>query len=233
MNTDILFCDYYKQWIDTYKRGAIRDATLKKYQSAYQWLLKLVPDIKLADLDRIKYQNLLNEYAETHERQTVIDFNRYLKSAILDAFDEGLISRDPTRKVVVKGCKSRPKKVKYLSQFELQLLIKDLDLRDKINWDYMIFLIIKTGIRFSEALGLTPADFDFQKQLISINKTWDYKDCHGFIDTKTDSSVRKVQIDWSTATKFAKLIENMDVNRPIFVQDDKNVYNSTNCVYKK
>ena len=43
------------------------------------------------------------------------------------AFDDNLIGRDPTRKVVIKGCEPREKKIKYLSQFELQLLLKDLD----------------------------------------------------------------------------------------------------------
>jgi len=227
MTDDMLFCDYYKSWIDIYKKDAVTNATLKKYQSAYQWLLELIPDMKLKDLNRVNYQTLLNNYAVSHEKQTVIDFNRYLKSAILDALDDGLIDKDPTRKVVIKGCKPRDKKIKYLSQFELQLLVKDLDLQGKLNWDYLIFLVIKTGIRFSEALGLTSDDFDFQKQMISINKTWDYKDGTGFVQTKTKSSIRKIPIDWSTATKFAELIKDMDRSRPIFVQEEKEIYNTT------
>lgn len=27
----MLFCEYYKQWIEVYKRGAIREATMSKY----------------------------------------------------------------------------------------------------------------------------------------------------------------------------------------------------------
>ena len=41
---DILFCDYYKQWITTYKEGAIRPVTTEKYSMAHQWVEKLVPD---------------------------------------------------------------------------------------------------------------------------------------------------------------------------------------------
>lgn len=225
---NILFCDYYKSWLDIYKKDAVRNATFKKYQSAYAWLLKLMPDVRLCDLDRVRYQTLLNEYAVHHEKQTVVDFHRYVKAAILDAFDDGLIARDPTRKIVIKSCKKTvAKKPKYLSQFELQLLIKDLNLGRKINWDYLIFLIAKTGLRFGEALGLTPNDFDFQRQIVSVNKTWDYKDGNGFVDTKTESSIRKIQIDWSTAMKFAEVIKDLDKNKPIFVQDGQSVYNST------
>lgn len=46
-----------------------------------------------------------------------------------------------------------------------------------------------------EALGLTPADFDFSHQLLNIDKTWDYKGGTGFTPTKNKSSVRKIQID--------------------------------------
>ena len=28
INKETLFCEYYKQWIEVYKKGAIRDATM-------------------------------------------------------------------------------------------------------------------------------------------------------------------------------------------------------------
>ena len=84
-NKPVLFCDYYKQWITVYKEGAIRSVTMNKYNMAYEWLKKLVPTLAIGDLDRITYQNLLNEYANHHERQTTMDFHHHLKCAILDA----------------------------------------------------------------------------------------------------------------------------------------------------
>lgn len=86
-------------------------------------------------------QQLLNDYAKEHERQTTLDFHHQLKGAILDAVDEGMIDRDPTRKAI------------------------------------------------------TPADFDFSRQTLSISKTWDYKGEGGFLPTKNKSSIRKIQID--------------------------------------
>lgn len=47
----VLFCNYYEQWITVYKEGAIRPVTMKKYKMAHQWLVKLVPDMLLEDLD--------------------------------------------------------------------------------------------------------------------------------------------------------------------------------------
>lgn len=159
-NNTMLFCDYYKQWITVYKEGAIRPVTMSKYNMAHQWLEKLIPNLTIGELDRFSYQKLLNDYAISHERQTTMDFHHHLKCAILDAVDEGLILRDPTRKAIIKGKTPRKKKPKYLNQYELHKLLDNLDLKSEVNLDWLILLIAKTGMRFSEALALTPKDFD-------------------------------------------------------------------------
>ena len=226
INNTTLFCDYYRQWIDVYKKGAIRDATMSKYLMTQKWVVRLAPKLKVSELTRTVYQQLLNDYAKEHERQTTLDFHHQLKGAILDAVDEGLIARDPTRKAIIKGKPPRVKKIKYLNQFELHTLIAHLDIKDKPNWDWFILLVAKTGMRFSEALAITPADFDFARQTLSISKTWDYKGDGGFLPTKNKSSVRKIQIDWQIVVKFSELIKNMPEDEPIFVGKDK-IYNST------
>ena len=216
-NNPVLFCDYYKQWIKLYKEGAIRPVTMKKYNMAHKWLIKLVPQLAIKDLDRITYQNLLNEYAAEHERQTTMDFHHHLKCAILDAVDEGLIRRDPTRKAIIKGKSPREKKPKYLNQYELHKLIDDLQLGGELNMDWLLLLIAKTGMRFSEALALTPKDFDLSHQLLSVSKTWDYKGKGGFLPTKNQSSVRKIPLDWQTVIQFAELLRDLPADAPIFV----------------
>ncbi|MGG7197754.1 site-specific integrase [Clostridium butyricum] len=220
-----LFYEYYERWIKIYKEGAIRKVTLDKYHMTYTWLKKLLPDTKVSDLTRITYQQLINDYALCHERQTTMDFHHQLKGAILDALDEGLIERDPTRKAIIKGKTPREKKIKFLNQFELHTLLADLDLKSTINWDWFILLVSKTGIRFSEALALTPKDFNFSRQILSIDKTWDYKDNSGFLPTKNQSSIRKIQIDWQTVIQFSELVKNLQEDIPIFVKGK--VFNST------
>lgn len=224
-NSNMLFSDYYKEWITIYKEGAIRPVTMNKYLMAHKWLEKLVPDLVIKNLDRFSYQKLLNDYAAEHERQTTMDFHHHLKCAILDAVDEGLVQSDPTRKAIIKGKTPRKKKPKYLNQYELHKLLDDLDLKSDVNLDWLILLIAKTGMRFSEALGLTPKDFDLSRQVVSISKTWDYKGNGGFQPTKNQSSVRKIPLDWQTVMQFAQLIKQLPEDEPIFVKCK--IYNST------
>lgn len=225
IDNEMLFHEYYRQWIRIYKEGAIREVTMRKYKLTLTWLEKLVPSLKLCDLDRISYQQLINGYAQLHERQTTMDFHHQLKGSIMDAVDEGLISRDPTRKVIIKGRAPRAKKEKYLNQFELHAMLSDLDIGAEPSWDWLILLIAKTGLRFSEALGLTPDDFDFVHQTLSVNKTWDYKNGGGFVPTKNEASVRKVQLDWQLIMQLSVLLKGLSPDKPIFVRG--NVYNST------
>ena len=220
-----LFYDYYAQWITVYKEGAIRKVTMDKYLLTQSWIKQLAPELRVCELSRITYQKLLNDYAKSHERQTTMDFHHQLKGAVLDAVDEGLIERDPTRKAIIKGKKPRHKKIKYLNQFELHKLLSNLDLGQEINWDWFILLVAKTGMRFSEALAITPKDFDFSKQSLSINKTWDYKGEGGFMPTKNQSSIRKIQIDWQLIIQFSTLVKDLPEDEPIFVSGK--VYNST------
>lgn len=222
-----LFHDYYSKWIEVYKKGAVREITLRKYLMTHDWIKKLAPDLQIKDLNRISYQRIINEYAAEHERQTTMDFHHQIKGAILDAMDEGLIERDPTRKVVIKGKSPSQKKVKYLNQYQLHKLLNDLDLTKtrQITWDWLILLVAKTGLRFSEALALTPKDFDFSRQILSINKTWDYKGNGGFLPTKNKSSVRKVELDWRTVAQFSELTKDIPSDQPIFVHG--RVFNST------
>ena len=222
-----LFYEYYEKWISIYKDGAIRKVTLNKYKMTLQWIKKLIPNIKVCEMTRNVYQKLLNDYAEVHEKQTTMDFHHQLKGAIMDALDDGLIEHDPTRKAIIKGKVSRSKKPKFLSQFELHSLLASLELGSSINSDWLIQLIAKTGLRFSEAIALTPKDFDFAHQLLSIEKTWDYKGEGGFLPTKNKSSVRKIQIDWQTIVQFSELIKNLPEDKPIFVKEGVKLYNST------
>lgn len=226
MTQEVKLHEYFDDWMQLYKQNAVRMVTYRKYEMTHRQLIALAPDLYLKDLTRLTYQQLLNDYAKTHERQTVMDFHRHIKSALIDALEEDLLDRDPTRKAIIKGVQQRQHKSKFLNQHEMQNLLNVLSLDEGVNWDYFLLLISKTGLRFAEALALTPNDFDFAHQYLNISKTWDYKSSQGgFAPTKNKSSMRKVQLDWQTVIQFSQLTKNLPEDQPIFVQGK--VYNDT------
>jgi len=220
------FHEYFSDWMEIYKNGAVRPITYQKYLMTSRRLTELAPVLRIDELNKRCYQNLINEYAKTHEKQTTMNFHHHLKSAILDAIDEGLLSSDPTRKVTVKGKLPTVKKPKFLSQFELQSLLANLNLTSELNWDWFILLIAKTGLRFSEALALTPNDFNFIEHKIKISKTWNYKCANGgFTETKNQSSRRTLQIDPQLNRSLFDLTKGLTADNPIFIKG--RVFNST------
>ncbi|BAE83994.1 tyrosine-type recombinase/integrase [Desulfitobacterium hafniense] len=225
----MLFNHYFGEWINLYKRGTVAAPTLQKYEMTYQRLKELAPDLTLEGLNRGTYQGVLNAYAATHEKQTVMDFHRHLKACLADAREDGIITCDPTRKAVVKGKMPAAKKTKYLSMAELRKLLSVLPLNpEKVGFDWMILLLAKTGLRYAEALALTPSDFDLSMQKIYVRKTWNYKFApYGFAPTKNSSSMRDVSIDAKTATQFKTLIRDLPEGNPIFVDKGTRIFNST------
>lgn len=215
-------------WIKLYKEKAVRKVTLDKYYLTHRKIKELAPELHMNELTRQSYQKLLNNYAATHEKQTTLDFHHHLKAALVDALDEGLLEHDPTRRAIIKGVDPSNKKNKFLNPYELQKLLRHLDLGDELNWDWFILLVSKTGLRFAEALALTPEDFDFERQQIIVNKSWNYKTPIGnFQKTKNESSNRVVMVDWHLMNQFKSLIRNKESDWPIFVPHNKRVFNST------
>lgn len=215
-------------WIKLYKEKAVRKVTLDKYYLTHRKIKELAPELHMNELTRQSYQKLLNNYAATHEKQTTLDFHHHLKAALVDALDEGLPEHDPTRRAIIKGVDPSNKKNKFLNLYELQKLLRHLDLGDELNWDWFILLVSKTGLRFAEALALTPEDFDFERQQIIVNKSWNYKTPIGnFQKTKNESSNRVVMVDWHLMNQFKSLIRNKESDWPIFVPHNKRVFNST------
>lgn len=228
-----LFVDYYDEWVETYKEGLVADVTLQKYHINGRRLRSLIPNVTLNDLNRRTYQQMLNEYALTHEKQTTLDFHHQVKGCIQDAFHDGLIDRDPTYKAIIKGKEPRKKKQKFLHTEELKKLVRVLDLGTEINMDWFIMLSAKTGLRFAETLGLTPNDFDFTTNTLNVDKTWNYKSATNRFDkTKNVSSVRKIALDWQIIGQFGPLIKDLPENEPVFVKRKENgnyvrAFNST------
>lgn len=61
---DTDFKVYFRYWIKLYKEGAVRRVTLNKYWNNLRHIELIAPSLKLGDLNRTEYQNILNKYAE-------------------------------------------------------------------------------------------------------------------------------------------------------------------------
>ncbi|RDE19306.1 tyrosine-type recombinase/integrase [Parageobacillus thermoglucosidasius] len=205
---DQLFPEYMRNWFELYKKGKHSQEHDKNVELSVKLVEQYFQGVKLKELTRDMYQKFINEIAENRATETVKKRHTYIKECIKAAIEEGIITRDPTYKIVVKGKKKgKDEELKYLNYEEAKKLIAEIkkDMRPKYISRYIILFAIATGARFSEILGLTWDCVDLKNRMITINKTWDYKYTNDFADTKTYSSKRTIKIDVDTCKMLKEL----------------------------
>lgn len=178
---NITFDDYFKQWIKIYKAGRFSKSTQTKYDLIQRFVHDSFGKTKLKKITKFEYQQALDKYAEKHVKTTVSMVNGAIKASLKDALEQQIIHLDFTRNAILSGEK-KPKEIKY---FEIdkaneirQYCLKNSNIY-KIT-RYAIALSMAIGLRYTEVVGLTWNDIDFDNNTIDVNKTYDYKNRTGF-----------------------------------------------------
>lgn len=202
-----IFVDYMQSWYETFKKRKYSVRTDQVIQHAIHVARSYFKDQKIKEITRTDYQSFINWYGANHTTETVRKVHNYCKSCLRDAMNDKLIDRDPAYRVSPIGNKqSKTEEMKFLSEHEVSLLIHSLKDGLKPQWEsrYMALIAIATGMRFSEILGLTWNDIDFDEKTIRIDKTFDHANTREVKTTKTISSKRTIVVDDSTLALISK-----------------------------
>ena len=204
VNSKILLENYFENWIEIYKKPLVRQVTYSKYENTLKQIKSYFPNTLLDELTPLSYQKSLNQYAKTHAKLTTACFHKHIHACLLDALDEGLIKKDPSRKAIITGTVLINMKPKYLNYEEWQKLIQVTAHSEDIK-DLIIYMGAVTGLRYSEILGLTWDNLNQEASTLTVEKTWDYKNHNGFVGTKNTSSNRVIFIDDQTLCSLQKV----------------------------
>lgn len=186
-NKNYLIADYFKEWMNLYKKPIVSRRTYTKYETSYNSIKEYFNDKWLTEMTKKKYQSIINEYAKTHARPTVSKFNNHIRQAIKNAVEEKIILFDFTQNIVISGTQNIKKpEDKFLSYDDTQKVISYFKERldPKIPSYYMIILAFTTGLRYSELLGLTWEDIDFQNNILHVRRSYDYHNHTGMKKNK-------------------------------------------------
>nr|DAH12753.1 MAG TPA: Integrase [Caudoviricetes sp.] len=228
----MLLVDYFLREIETYKKDQVRQVTYNKYCSNGRFLIENFPGLVLSEMTADDYQQILNKYAETHEKSTTTDFHRQLAWALKRAYNvDGILNRDVTFDAKIpRGKPPGVKKPKFMEIEDMQKLVKELKHENTSEANFFLILL-KTGLRFAEALGITLDDVDFDKKTVTINKTLDYKKhregTRSFVPTKNKYSVRTIVVDDAVLYMLWKNAKNAEPDESIFYKIKGFQYNST------
>lgn len=228
----MLLTDYFFKEIETYKKGQVCEQTYNKYCSNGRFLIENFPDLVLSKMTADDYQQILNEYGKTREKATITDFHHQLAWALKRAYNvDGLLKRDVTFDAKIpQGKKPGKKKQKFMEIEDMKRLIQELKHENTPEANFFLILL-KTGLRFAEALGITLDDIDFERKTVSINKTLAYKGnrkgTRAFAPTKNRYSVRTIIVDDAVLYMLWKNAKGADPDESIFFRLKGFQFNST------
>ena len=132
---------------------------------------------------------------ETLSANTVGKYHRVLSSMFETAVKWGMIVSNPCERVSPPKVKKNQKAAQFLTVEESRRLLELLD-KEPAQYKNAITLLLFTGMRRGELLGLEWEDLDRNKATLKISKTMQYLPDRGVFedDTKNDSSNRVIKL---------------------------------------
>ena len=191
------FQEYATNWFETYKVPTLKPTTLQGYRSNFR--IHLFPAFGKMRLDEIttdEIQRFLNE-RQGLARNTVHTMFVLLSEILASAYEDRLIPSDPSKSKRLSIPSHKKKERQALSPDQLKEIIGGIarNLPDD-DERRLISLMLFTGMRRGEVLGLRWEDIDFQKKLIHVERAISYTTNQPIVSsTKTQSGRRIIPLD--------------------------------------
>ncbi len=194
MPTNMTVDDWFEYWIKNIV-GDLAPNTRRNYRERYEHNIKpVIGGMCLVDVKPLHCKMVLNEmetdYAGSTIRQTYITMGTMLKSALMN----DLITKHPMNGVRYTKPVRAVNDIKYLTVEEQQ---KFMEAAKRSHNYYQYALILETGLRTSELIGLTWDAIDWKKRTLTVNKTLEYRHKQGYWRAgppKTQQSYRTIPL---------------------------------------
>lgn len=150
----------------------------------------------ICSTDILQWQNELLVKRDEYGRGYAPTYLRTIHNQLNAAFNHAVryydLPKNPSRANKTLG-KSKGKEMLFWTEEEFQRFINAV--MDKDISYYAFQLLFWTGIRCGELLALTAEDFDFEKQTLTINKTYQHVNGKNIITSpKTEKSNRVIDL---------------------------------------
>ena len=129
-------------------------------------ILPRIGKMKLMDFDRFFLQSLLNGF-EAYSASVIDQLRTYLKAAFELAFDEGLIPKNPMKKVTAPNSLQQSSE-RFLTIEEMEKFFAELPIRDRLICRFACVM----GLRPGEIFGLTWADYNLMESKLRIDRCY-------------------------------------------------------------
>ncbi|GIP64567.1 site-specific integrase [Virgibacillus pantothenticus] len=198
---DILFQqfieDIFLPWYKTQVKGRTYDNRLPTVRKHFTFFDNLITT-EITPIHVQKWQLALSKkkYRSSYIRNVQGLFSMAMDRAVV----LGLAENNPSK--IVGNVKKTKTKIDFWTKEEFEKVISLFYKEDYYQHFLFISLwfLFMTGMRIGEATAIQWEDIDFDKGLLSIDKTLYYKnlDNYSFVEPKTKASVRHIALDGDT-----------------------------------
>ena len=163
---DATFADWARKWLETYKKPNVDENT---YLNSYRGPLEnhIIPYFGRADLKSIKpidiqrFYDKMKKYSDSMLSKIQMILNGLFESAI----DNDLLTKNPAKNLDAKSKKEPKEKLVYTNE-QIEA-VEDYSMFQMPE----IVVLLETGLRRGELLGLKWEDVDFQNMTISVSRS--------------------------------------------------------------
>ena len=194
--------EWLKVWLEHYVQPTAKSKTYEHYKYLSEThIAPRVGDMEMAEITTMSLQKMVSELLREGNKitgkglssNTVNTIITMLQSSFATAFNVGEIAGNPTEKI--KRPKKDEKRVECFSVND-QRIIEEAVMQHKKSKMLGVLICLYTGLRIGEILALEWTDVDFEKGLLSVNKSCrDNKSGKGekrIIDTPKTNASRRV-----------------------------------------
>jgi integrase len=149
--------------------GQHRPNTIEFYKDVTSPLVHALGSNNLDAITAVDIQKYLKNIAESSTSATVSRHYRVLKTIFKYAARIDAVPRNIMDKVTAPRQQGK-RNVEYLSKEQAQELIATLNIHADPMWRTMMLLLMTSGLRRGEALGLQWQDLDLKNGMLSVNR---------------------------------------------------------------
>ena len=194
LNENMRFSELADWYFANYAPIELKESTVYTYKGQYKNHIEpILGNMKIRDITTPKLTQIMQSY--DLNPATVRKLYVIVQSIFRRGAEQGFIRETPCHNVILPKRKKSTKN-KALDEDKLKRFIDFLDVKP---WDEdfkrIIKVLIYTGMRSGECLGLAWEDIDFENRTISINHTLtDIGGKHYLTTPKTENSIRTISM---------------------------------------
>ena len=165
---------WFKIWINQ-KENNRRYNTVRNYKTRYENnIAPIIGRMPITEIKPIHCQMVLDEMVnDGYRTSTISQAFLVMQSMFIAAYDNDVIRKNPvTRNGVIIPEGAEKKEIDFFTEDEVRLFLQ-------IAKDYQYYelfaLLLFTGLRISEAIGLTWSNVDLEARTLTVSQTLEYR----------------------------------------------------------